>query len=405
MDIKLTSKSKTLSTEHTYVPEDITVTAELQDKDVTPISTPQTVTAEPGYAGLGEVRIAGVPNCIEQIIREATNDAKSVSYNTASGATIEYPTKVVIYKDSTMGEIKTAGWPTQLSLPILPGKYVSMETNADNDALEVKVDDTALALDFYKVNKTSTRSVPAYSPTKGIIDIPCSFSNIRNSLVQRGLNGEANFNWILTNEWKKSDSGDTLIFGDVVRQLNYGSLIVTKTASNTGTLVAGEIAYLQKLPQYQIQYNKQTYYRMDPVNAPDDTLNYIHIDSVLDDRMEHNLMACKCFSVNVSSREWKVIDLTIRTYTHNIKLFDSASNTTIRFMAPSLRSTIYSTTSDAAEILANIGDEVMCVAQTGSGAVKAGILSVSFASSAFEVQTDTTHSYTFDQLSITDYVY
>ena len=214
-------------------------------------------------------------------------------------------------------------------LPIIPGKYVSMNTTSDNKKMEVKVDDTALALDYFKINKTTSASVPAYDPTKGRIDKKFSFTETGDSLVSRGANGEARFNWILANQWKKFGSSFAIDFYDTVRQLVSGRLIVNKTTSNTGTLTVEDLTNLRKLPQYQIQYDNQTYYRMDPMDAPDGTLNYIHLDSIEDGNGGHKATG-KCFSVTVSTRAWKVFDLdfggstsTTDIYRHGIVMNDA----------------------------------------------------------------------------------
>ena len=256
----------------------------------------------------------------ETVVNWNTGTVQSVTYDTNTGAAFE-STAVILYKDSTTGETKYKEFPCVIKLPLIPGKYLSMDANSDGDALEVKVDDTELALDFYKINKTSVASVPTYSPTKGRTDTRLSFHDNENALVVRGNNGEAKFNWILANQWKKWGSEDTLNFSDVASQLIYGACVVNKKASDTGTIPSYGLEYLKKFPQYQIQYDNQTYYRMDPLNAPDGTLNYIHIDSVQDSGKYK--ATGKCFSITVSTRSWQVVDLVFQAsvgtiYRHHI---------------------------------------------------------------------------------------
>lgn len=371
MDIKLTSKSKTLSTEHTYVPEDITVTAKLQDKDVTPISTPQTVIAEPGYAGLSEVRIAGVPNCIEQIIREASNTAQSVSYDSTSGATIEYTYKVLIYKDSTTGETKTQTYPAQLSLPILPGKYISMNANSDNDALEVKVDDTALALDYFKIDKSAqiANSTSVYIPSSGITaPMYVTFGVIPNSIASRDSKGDCSFNKLNFEYIGFKDGGNEIDYFSIYTNTVGSDYGIEKTPTNTGTLTTTQLVVLQHTDQsknLRIVYDNQVYYRMDPQGAPDGTLNYIHIDSIQDGESGYKATG-KCFSVTVSTREWKVVDLNFGpapNYHHNIRLYNS-DGLSIYFVLISKQSTSFSTTIDVWNELDKLRTITGDVAQT-----------------------------------------
>ena len=71
---------------------------------------------------------------------------------------------------------------------------------------------------------------------------------------------------------------------------------------------------------------------MDPTNAPDGTLNFIHLDSI-DDGSGGYKATGKCFSITVSTRKWKVFDLnfggstpasqTTEIYRHGITMNDA----------------------------------------------------------------------------------
>lgn len=237
-----------------------------------------------------------------------TAPVASVQYDTTDGITVTGNSSLV--SEEVSGEKVTQNFQSEFRVPIRPGKYINIDATADNDAVEVKVDDTQLALDYYKINKTSTQSVPAYSPTKGRIDIQCAFSNIGSTLVQRGLNGEAVFNWILFDSWKKVGSSDSLEFNQLFRQCGDGEgyVYIGKTSTDTGTMSTNDIYSLRHMPKMNIVYDHQEYYRMDPVNAPDGTLNFIHIDSVQNGNSGYKATG-KCLSITVSTREWKVFDL------------------------------------------------------------------------------------------------
>lgn len=337
----------------------------------------------------------------EQIIREASNTAQSVSYDSTSGATIEYTYLTIIYKDSTTGEIKSQVIPAQLSLPILPGKYISMDANAENDALEVKVDDTALALDYIKIDKTKDGYVPMNYSGK-IVWTVVSPALSSNSLVKRDVSGNSSFNNVYAKNFAYDSTG---AYGTNMQQIYFTCadiyVIVTETTTDTGTLSQSELTRLQTYPNTRIIYNNQVYILQDPNTAPDGTLNYVHLDSLQNGESGYKATG-KCFSVTVSTRAWQVVDVDFGGQkTHNIYMDDPASNASILFTVQSDRSTNYSpnTISDLAAVVQRIGF-IPCVVEPGTGAVKAGYITAD--NSKFTVKTDAEYNYTFNQLNITD---
>lgn len=244
---------------------------------------------------------------IESIESINGNSDRSVHYDSVNKARFSGVTR--INTKSINGESHTFSVPTTFTLAIEGGYCVNVDANERASAVRISIDSDDLAKDFYKINKTSTTSVvPAYTPTKGRTDVIYTFADVGKTLALRGADGEAKFNWILANQWKKVDSAFTIDFNDTVKQLVSGRLVVDKTASDTGTLSVAQLEGLQRLPQYQLQYDKQTYYRMDPMNAPDGTLNYIHIDSVQDGNSGYKATG-KCFSITVRTRAWQVLDI------------------------------------------------------------------------------------------------
>ena len=101
-----------------------------------------------------------------------------------------------------------------------------------------------------------------------------------------------------------------LYFDQIYNQLgtNQGEIIISSTTNDTGTLTAGQYEKIANLPQLKIRYKSQLYYRMDPTDSPDGTLNYIHLDSIDDGNGGYKATG-KCFSINVKTRAWKVFDL------------------------------------------------------------------------------------------------
>lgn len=195
---------------------------------------------------------------------------------------------------------------TLFELAIKGGYCINLDASELANALQINIDSDDLAKDFHRINKTK-KNVPAYSGSTAT-SVGYDYSPNANTLVQRGGNGEAQFNWILSNYWRKYGGSESLYISDVAKQLTgNGAYVVTKTSTDTGTFSSTIISYLQQLPQRQIQYDGKIYYRMDPVTAPNGYLNYIHIDA-LDVNGGHDITA-KCFNVNISSGAWKVFDL------------------------------------------------------------------------------------------------
>ena len=268
---------------------------------------------------------------LEAIISAADGNIQSVTYDTNNGARVD-STTIVNYVDSTSGMPNSKTFTTSSNMPIVPGKYINIDATADNDAVEVKVDDTALALDYFKIpdKKYSTIGyVPAYKSGK-VQKVNLTIENSAGAIVQRGPKGEAGFESIMSRYWyKEPNSPDRMYFSNVYNQVVTSEHNINKSVTNTGTMPALHISYLQNLPQRHIQYNNQVYYRMSPMDAPDGTLNYIHIDSIQDENGGHKATG-KCFSINVDTRIWKVFDLdfggstsTTDIYRHGIVMNDS----------------------------------------------------------------------------------
>ena len=258
---------------------------------------------------------------LETIISGGYGNVQSVQYDTAHGARVD-GTATVNYVDSTTGMPTSKSFPMISDMPIVPGKYVSMNATSDNKNIEVKVDDTALALDYYKIDKTVDNSVPLYRNGKTETILAVENAN-PNTLVKRGNNNSASFSIVGIDALaKKNDVNSSQVS---LSELRFGcnrfssEYIINETSTDTGSMTTTLLNVLQQYPQLHIQYKNQTYYRMDPMNAPDGTLNYIHIDAVQDGNGGYKATG-KCFSVTVSTRDWKVFDLEFggKVYQHAI---------------------------------------------------------------------------------------
>lgn len=279
---------------------------------------------------------------LEQITREASNTAKSVAYDSTSGATIDYAGKTLTYKDSTTGETKTQTYPAQLSLPIKHGKYIDIGTNFDNNALEVKVDDTALALDYIKIDKTRNSAIPEFYNGKIQWDT-LTVGLGPSSVVQRDPDSSTYLNKLYVNRFA-TPAGE---YDMPLQAAYYGGFsdgfTVEKTPTDTGTLTAVVFDVIKAYPNAGLKYDNQSYVRMDPTNAPDGTLNFIHLDSIEDGNGGYKATG-KCFSITVSTRAWQVFDLdfggSTRT-THNLTLINSSTGTRIYFSLTNNRTETY----------------------------------------------------------------
>ena len=270
---------------------------------------------------------------IEQIAHEDSNTVKSVAYDSTSGATIDYAGKTLTYTDSTTGEIKTQTYPAQLSLPIKPGKYIGIDTNYDNNALEVKVDDTALARDYVKLDKTKSGVIPQLKNGR-VIWQPSSISPIANSIPQRNASGDCNFRKVNFEfiGFKDGNNQSAMYYYDIYNNTLGSDYFINKTSTNTGTLTTEQLTVLRNEKQsknLRIVYDNQVYYRMNTQHPSDGTLNYIHLDSIEDGNGGYKATG-KCFSVNVSTREWKVFDLDFggKVYQHAIHFELTGAGTT-----------------------------------------------------------------------------
>lgn len=338
---------------------------------------------------------------LEQIYKWQNGDIAKVTYDTTEGAKVRQTT-TVDYTDSTDGSTKQQQFGTTTTLPIVPGKYVSIDATEDNKKIEVKVDETALALDYIKIDKAQYDSIPVAYAGK-INWNKFTSSNVASTIVSRDSAGNSSFNKVLADKISSKDERYNIptpsIYFAVIRTYE----IIQKTSTDTGSLSVGVLTHLQNNPSLNIQYNNQTYYRMDPPTAPDGTLNYIHLDSIQDGNGGYT-MTGKYFSITVSTGAWQVVDLNFgKDYTHNIYMDDPASGVSMIFTVQSNKSTNYSpnTISELAAVVQRIGF-IPCVVEPGTGAVKAGYITAD--NTKFTVKTDAEYNYTFNQVTVQDTV-
>ena len=301
---------------------------------------------------------------LEQINKWTDGTVSNVVYDTTNGAKVTQNT-TINYTDSTDGSTKQQQFDTTTTLPIVPGKYISMNTTSDNKKMEVKVDDTALALDYVKINKELTHdSTFAIESGKPVWYETTQYPK-GSSFAWRNPNGECQFNKIFVNRLATT-SGE---YDMPLQAAYYGGFndgfTVEKTPTDTGTLTAVLMDVIKSYPNAGLKYNNQSYVRMDPTDAPDGTLNFIHLDSIDDGNGGYKATG-KCFSVTVSTRAWKVFDINFGGQTtHNLLITDNVSGNGYYFQLATNQSTAY-TTSDVSTIMAEVkGKIIPCVFRKG----------------------------------------
>lgn len=278
---------------------------------------------------------------LNQIYKWTNGTVTGVTYDATNGAKVKQRT-TVNYTDSTDGSTKQQQFDTTTTLPIIPGKYISMDATSDNNALEVKVDDTALALDYIKIDKTKNSVIPEFYNGKIQWDI-LTVGLGPYSVVQRGSDSSTYLSKLYVNRFATT-AGE---YDMPLQAAYYGGFsdgfTIEKTPTDTGTLTANLLDAITTYPNAGLKYDNQSYVRMDPQNAPNGTLNFIHIDSIDDGNGGYKATG-KCLSITVSTRAWQVVDLDFggRTRTtHNLTLTDSSTGTNIYFSLTNNRPETY----------------------------------------------------------------
>ena len=280
---------------------------------------------------------------LEQVNKWTNGTVSNVTYDTTDGAKVKQ-TSTVNYTDSTDGSTKQQQFDTTTTLPIVPGKYISMNATSDNKKMEVKVDDTALALEYWKIKKTAVNTTPIWVAATGMPDYASVTTEaMPGTFAYRDSNGKSSFHQVNTDNVSTNDGANTPTYNIYFTCTNNSEKEIDKTSTDTGTLSVQILNHLTAFSQMHIQYDGQTYYRIDPQNAPNGTLNFIHIDSIEDGNGGYKATG-KCFSITVSTREWQVFDLdfggSTRT-THNLTLTNSSAGMNIYFSLTNNRTETY----------------------------------------------------------------
>lgn len=194
---------------------------------------------------------------------------------------------------------------TEYDVPLVPGKYISMSVDPSNSKVQVAVNDTALAQDYYKINREITNAIviPFWNG-QNQSHTELTENVVAYSAVQRNNNGNTRFNTVGIDFL--SSKGDFTANKVSISDLRRSSvkedseIVIDKTSTNTGTLPAVTVLAARQYPQIHIQYDNQTYYRMDPPNTSSGTMNFVNTDASGNQ---------KCFQISTSDFSWKIIDL------------------------------------------------------------------------------------------------
>ena len=318
---------------------------------------------------------------LEQIISGDAGIVQRVDYDADLGAEVQSTAKLK-YTDSTDGSTKTQTFPLTYKMPIQPGKYISIDANSESDAIEVKVDDTQLALDYIKIDKSKNSVVPQYDDGK-IKWTLLTGAPLGSSIVARDGSGNTYLNKLFVNSFAAGSGGNPMDYYAVYNNTQNTEFAIDKTSTDTGTLTTTQLSQLYGTVQANnrhIIYDGQCYHRMDPTNAPDGTLNYIHIDSIQDGSGRYKATG-KCFSITVNTRAWQVIDLDFGPTTHNVTIDNSATGQLVYLTVNSSQTTQFA---DGQELFDAIADKTIpCVVTTNDTNVTAGIITTE--SSYFKV--------------------
>ena len=208
----------------------------------------------------------------------------------------------IIYYDNDY-VTQTHSIQTKIEIPLTSGDYTKLDYSTGGDYLKFDVNTDKLAENFYKIDKTAqaANSTSVYVPTSGTTTpMYVTFGVISNSIASRDSKGDCSFNKLFVNRIATTSNE----YEVPTQAITYGGysdgFTIEKTTTDTGTVADGVFDAIKSYPNAGLKYNNQSYIRMDPTNAPDGTLNFIHVDSNGDQ---------KCFQIKTSDKTWKIINL------------------------------------------------------------------------------------------------
>lgn len=317
-----------------------------------------------------------------------TGSSQYATYDTTDGISATYDA-IIKYKDSTTGESKSKTVSLNTKTPILPGKYISIG-NRNSRNVEVGVDDTALALDYIKIDKTKNSVVPLY--LNGSISWPqVTGSSAPNSVPYRDGNGYCSFRKVdLSPEGFTIDNNKfdktIMIYG-----LQSDLSIADKTG---GTLTNNESYVINNTPVCRIKIQDKVYYRVSQFGKS--PVTFMSCDST------GTIYTLTCDTTN---KTYTISQATSTTYyTHRVVIYDGSDNAYYTITLTNSRADAYENLEDQLTSLFNdIGTSgVMAYKNTAEGAYVPVLLTRDATSqSAIHWQTGT-QTGTIEQSNVAD---
>ena len=185
-----------------------------------------------------------------------TGSSQYTTYDITDGINATYDT-IINYKDSTTGESKSQTVSLSAKTPILPGQYISIK-NHDSRNVEIGVDDTKLALDYVKIDKTKNSVVPLYL-SGSIKWSQTTETATPRSVAYRDVNGDSNFNKINLSPAGFTIDGNKFDKTVMIYGLKSDFSIADQTG---GTLTSNETYVLNTTAVCRLKIQDKVYYRV-----------------------------------------------------------------------------------------------------------------------------------------------
>lgn len=187
-----------------------------------------------------------------------TGSSQYATYDITDGISATYDT-IINYKDSTTGESKSQTVSLNAKTPILPGKYISIG-NHDSRNVEVGVDDIALAMDYWKIQKTEVNTAPIWVAAIGAPDYAAVTSDpTPGSFAYRDSNGDCYFRKINLSQEGFAINGNnfdqTVMIYGLKNDININD-------QNGGTLTANEVYVINQVNVCRPTIQGRTYTRV-----------------------------------------------------------------------------------------------------------------------------------------------
>ena len=290
-----------------------------------------------GPAGPGLDNIASI---------DMSAPVNNVTFDTTTGITVKANGVIA---GTTGGEYDIV---SEYEIPLVPGKYINMDADQSNSKVQVAVYDENLALDYYKINRSISKNVVPFWNGQNSSHTELTPNVAAYSAVQRDSNGNTSFNTVRIVALARPDSSDYTSYDRIYYTCTDGAdLLFSKRPNDTGTIDAMYVQRLKDNPQMHVIYDNKVYYRIDPLTAPYGTLNYIHIDCTQDGSNGYKATG-KCFSLTVSTRSFKVVDISFGAHTHQLTITDNVTNSKTYMTIVSNRTTMYT----ADDLITDMGE-------------------------------------------------